>query len=71
MSAITGTLQTPLGDVDVQDALLYVVVLEEDGKPVARIGGRSASDHDWVSGTLRRLAVDADRQSRRAQGAGR
>jgi hypothetical protein len=65
MSAITGTLQTPAGDVDVQAALLYVVVLEEDGKPVARIGGRSAADHDWTAGTLRRLAADADRQSRR------
>lgn len=67
MTAITGTVQTPSGDVDLQALPLYVVVREapEGGKQLAHVGGAAAQDHDWVAGTLRRLAADADRQSRR------
>lgn len=61
---ITGTVQVPDGQVDLQDLPLYVVVREVDGKQLAHVGGTAAHDHDWVSGTLRRLAADADRQSR-------
>lgn len=70
MSAITGTVQTPSGDVDLQSLPLYVVIREapEGGKQLAHVGGLAADDHDYVAGTLRRLAADADRQSRQQGG---
>lgn len=71
MSAITGTVLTPDGEQQLQDLELYVVVREQEGRQLAHVGGTSAHDHDWVAGTLRRLAFDADRQSRAQTGPGR
>lgn len=70
MSGITGTVQLPDGQADLQSLPLYVVVREapEGGKQLAHIGGLAARDHDYVAGTLRRLAADADRQSRQQGG---
>lgn len=73
MSGITGTVQLPDGAADLQSLPLYVVVREapEGGKQLAHVGGTCVADHDFVAGTLRRLAADADRQSRRASGRAR
>jgi hypothetical protein len=65
--SLTGTVTTPAGDnVALDDVPLYVVVLVEDGKPCAHIGGTACADHPWTASTLRLLAADADRQARRA-----